>query len=281
MRKSVSFDNIVVVGHTHDADNYDRTSTPPRSLTPNEMGELFMMRARMNQITALLNSKRMAIERQAAILRAQSAPSSFLPIRQPQNRIRPPSPPSYHQSTSPPRHNDAQWPRRKPVDLTCMTRSPPRSYSNIPTDNHHHQDTSSFSGDRTPYLSSAPSSPSADSVSSITSAFVDTGYPDSETSFSHESALFDDILPPPAPPSGSTAQVPVPAAKKGFGAIGSSRPSVVKENTVVPQADEYSPFGGSSGFLYTFYKYQGLVSAMDRKMNGVGRNSRRAGGIGY
>ncbi|KAI9350229.1 hypothetical protein BDR26DRAFT_580087 [Obelidium mucronatum] len=266
MRKSVSFDNTVVVGHTFDAASYDRSTQPPSPLSAGDIFELKELRVQMVQITAFLTQKRNSIERELKR-------KSFMPIAPPLHRVT-----SHDASTlisrygtSPPRQTTHQpqeaWTRRRPTDLrvdplTAMTRnvivgSPTRS--------------GGYLGDMPPYLSSAPSSPSADSVSSVASAFWDNSTTSAHTIDNDVvdvlGSIYDDASEAP----------PLPAKpRREFGAIG-TRPratsteeahaaggslyfsaSADSSNHSLDES-EYSQFGGSKGFLHSFYKSQGWV----------------------
>ncbi|KAJ3241849.1 hypothetical protein HDU81_009711 [Chytriomyces hyalinus] len=311
IRKSVKFDETVAVAYTFDGSVYDRTSMSVAFLGPAEVAELIAMRLEMNDALRRLartnhpiNNKDASLHGTRSILTTKLNMLSMASAGKTKQSPRVLSAASSLAAVT--EHRAAEiWKGQQMKTLSIghgegigavsMTRlavigSPTRSchLSGVGGVKSSSFDSESLHGCgyATPGLCSAPSSPSADSVSSITSTYYDGSRMQDEhggyrharrkISLSNDAPLVPDwIMMLGGGQDQDTGGVPqsswfmdepitmnsnkVKRKQQDFGPIGSLRPRgrMPSDNLFETKFDsEYSQFGGSSGYLYNFYKCQ-------------------------
>ncbi|KAJ3407793.1 hypothetical protein HDU80_007738 [Chytriomyces hyalinus] len=313
IRKSVRFDETVAVAYTFDGSVYDRTSMSVAFLGPVEVAELIAMRLEMNDALRRLTRTNHPLSKDSCL---HGTRSSLLTTKL--NMLSMASAGKTKQSprvlsaasslAAATEHRAAEiWKEKQMKTLSIghhgeglgavsMTRqgligSPTRSshLTGVGSVKSSSFDSESLlgCGYATPGLCSAPSSPSADSVSSITSTYYDGSRMHDEhggsrharrkISLSSDAPLVPDWIMMLGGGQDQDTGVPqsswfmdepitmnsnkVKRKQQDFGPIGSLRPRgrMPSDNLCETKFDsEYSQFGGSSGYLYNFYKCQSI-----------------------
>ncbi|KAJ3265813.1 hypothetical protein HDU77_003834 [Chytriomyces hyalinus] len=312
MRKSVTFDETVAVAYTYDGSVYDRSSTCVTLLSPIDVAELISMRIEMNDALRRLT-------RMNHLMKATPPQSTRSILTAKLNLLSMANAGKANQSPqalslSVAEHRAAEtWKGNRGENLSInkigghsavsMSRlavigSPTRSSSLAGVggikrgslDSPSNESVPGGGSLATPALCSAPSSPSADSVSSISSAFYDGGKLTEDiarcqprqdrSSFKDASLVPDWILmlnggqdyDHSAPQSSwfkedaglmKTSDTGTKSRQQDFGPIGPLRPrNCVMGDTLndTAKGTEYSQFGSSPGYLNNFYQCQGWMA---------------------
>ncbi|KAI8841095.1 hypothetical protein BJ741DRAFT_17718 [Chytriomyces cf. hyalinus JEL632] len=309
IRKSVKFDETVAVAYTFDGSVYDRTSMSVAFLGPVEVAELIAMRLEMNDALRRLARTNHLVSKDSSLHGTRSLLTTKLNMLSMATAGKTKQPPRVLSTTSSlaaaTEHRAAEiWKGKQMKTLSIghsegfgavsMTRlavigSPTRSnhLTGVGSVKSSSFDSESLlgCGYATPGLCSAPSSPSADSVSSITSTYYDGSRMHDEhggsrharrkISLSSDAPLVPDWIMMLGGGQDQDTGVPqsswfmdepitmnsnkVKRKQQDFGPIGSLRPRgrMSLDNLCETKFDsEYSQFGGSSGYLYNFYKCQ-------------------------
>ncbi|KAJ3235837.1 hypothetical protein HDU81_011416 [Chytriomyces hyalinus] len=314
MRKSVTFDETVAVAYTYNGSVYDRSSTCVASLSPIDVAELISMRIEMNdalrrvtRLSHLKNANPTPPHSNQSILTARltmlSMANAGKVIQSPHALS---STVADHRAAEIRKGNKAENLSINKIGghgAVSMSRlavigSPTRSSSLTGVGGIKSGSLDSLSNESvlgscslvTPALCSAPSSPSADSVSSLSSAFYDGGELTEEIARCQprrDMSSFEDALLVPdwilmlnggheyghSPPQSSwftedassmkSSATGTKSRQQDFGPIGSLRPrNCMTRDTLHDTVNgaEYSQFGSSSGYLNSFYQRQGWMA---------------------